>query len=183
MDYFDEGLHRTDERGLSGFDHIALEFISSFLEKLQRGARVYGLSGQDVMTLQQTLLVVSDFLNVDYDGYVRITASREDGLGIRSSAIEITSDRILIGVSGYDNRDYGGEPYTDIYFVVGNGDESDSLADDLEVWEEEFFDKLTRPETKLVIDGEVMNIDASDEGVNDEHPDEEDGLEDEEDYS
>jgi hypothetical protein len=160
MDYFEEDLYKTDDKGLNGYDRMALEFVTAVLEKLQRGARVYGLSGQDVMTLQQTLIVVADFLNVDYDGFVRITASREDGLGVRSSDLEITPDKILIGVSGFDSREAGGEPYSDVYFVIGNGDESDSLSDDLTVWEEEFFDKLTRPETKLQIEGEVMNIDS-----------------------
>ena len=160
MDYFEDDLHAEDYRGLNGYDRLALERVKDFLDQLLRGSRVYGLSGHDVMTIQQSQLVVGDFPRVRFDGFVKISAATDDGQGVRSSNLEITTDKILIGVSGYDNSEYRDEPYSDTYFIIGNQDESDTLDDDLAVWEEEFFEKLTRPTTTLQIEGEIMNIEA-----------------------
>ena len=162
MLYFEDDIFQADERGLNGFDRVALEFVDDFLNKLLVNARIYRLGGQDVMCLHQLRQVVSDFLKVDYDGHVRITASREDGLGTRGSVIEFTPQAIVIGVSGFDATERGGEPYDDVYFVAGELMESDTLDDDLSGWEEEVFDKLTHPEAKLIVEGEVANIREAD---------------------
>lgn len=162
MAYFDDEIYESDDRGLNGFDRVALEFIDDFLNKLLVNARIYRLGGQDVMCMHQLRQVCSDFLKVDYDGHVRITASREDGLGTRSSVVEFTPHAIVIGVSGHDASERGGEPYDDVYFVVGEGMESDTLDDDLAVWEEEFFTKLTHPDATITVEGEIANIREAD---------------------
>ncbi|MEY4594557.1 MAG: hypothetical protein RIQ47_967 [Bacteroidota bacterium] len=158
MAYFEDDIYQSDERGLNGFDRVAIEFVDDFLDKLLVNARVYRLGGQDVMCLHQLKQVVSDFLKVDYDGHVRITSSREDGLGTRNSVIEFTPHLIVIGVSGFDGSERGGEPYDDVYFSVGEQMESDTLDDDLSVWEEDFFAKLTHPDSTLTVEGEIANI-------------------------
>ncbi|MFM9026603.1 MAG: hypothetical protein ACKOQ6_01230 [Bacteroidota bacterium] len=171
MDLLDDELYAYDERGLNGFDRFALEFVIGFLGKLQQRARTYGLDGNDVMLLSQAIQVVGDFMRVDYDGWVRITCVREDGLGQRSSDLELTPARILIGVSGRDSNQRGVEPYSDPYFIIGNEDENTTLDDDLDIWEEEFFQKLTFPDAKVKIEGEISNI-------NEQGPGNSDGMED-----
>jgi len=158
MIFFDEDPFDTDERGLNGYDRVALETIDGFLEKLLQGARVYRLSGQDVMTVHQVRQVLLDFRAVDFDGHVRISSQREDMLGIRSSVLEITSSKVVVGVQGIDQMDMGGDPYNDVYFTVGDGQDSDTLYDDLDAWESEFFEKLTFPDAKVVVEGEISNI-------------------------
>ncbi|MFM7218218.1 MAG: hypothetical protein ACKO1U_09385, partial [Bacteroidota bacterium] len=81
MDLLDDHLYDPDERGLNGFDRLALDFVVEFLEKLQLNARIYRLDGNDVMLLNQAKEVVTGFLKVDYDGYVKISAYREDSIG------------------------------------------------------------------------------------------------------
>ncbi|MFM7218281.1 MAG: hypothetical protein ACKO1U_09705, partial [Bacteroidota bacterium] len=81
-----------------------------------------------------------------------------DSIGRRSSDLEITVDRILIGVSGSDMMELGGEPYSDPYFIIGTGDESITLDDDLATWEEEFFSKMTHPDAKISVEGEIANV-------------------------
>ena len=77
---------------------------------------------------------------------------------MRLSVLEITADRIVIGVQGLETTEMGGEPYHDIYYCIGEGMESDTLQYDLEAWEEEFFIKLTHPGSKLEVTGEISNI-------------------------
>jgi hypothetical protein len=158
MTFFDDDPYATDERGLNGFERNALEFIDGFLERLMQGARVYRLTGQDVMTLNQTRQVLLDFGNVDFDGHIRISSQREDNLGYRASVLEITSSQVVIGVQGTDTMQSGGEAYHDIYFSVGEGQESDTLDDDLDAWDTEFFDKLTFPDAKVTVEGEIIDI-------------------------
>ncbi|MFM2206907.1 MAG: hypothetical protein RL213_882 [Bacteroidota bacterium] len=158
MTFFDDDPFATDERGLNGFERNALDFIDGFLERLMQGARVYRLSGQDVMTLNQARQVLLDFGNVDFDGHLRISAQREDRIGYRASVLEITSSQVVIGVQGSDMMETGGEAYHDIYFSVGDGQESDTLDDDLDAWETEFFDKLTFPDAKVTVEGEIFDI-------------------------
>ena len=121
MVHFDDEQYEADERGLNGFERDALEFLDGFLERLLEGARVYRLNGQDVMCLHQVRQVLLDFGTVDYDGHVRISAMRDDGLGMRLSVLEITADRIVIGVQGLETTEMGGEPYHDIYYCIGEG--------------------------------------------------------------
>ncbi|MFM2136038.1 MAG: hypothetical protein RL021_1438 [Bacteroidota bacterium] len=168
MDYLDDDRYEPDERGMNGFERAALEFLDGFLEKLLQGARVYRMGGSEVMTLHQLRQVLLDFGAVTFDGHVRISSRRDDMLGLRESVLEVSPSTIAIGVQGIDRMESGGESYFDIYFTIGSGDESDTLDDDLYAWEEEFFDKLTYPDAKVVVEGEVMNIRESEFGSSDE---------------
>lgn len=168
MDYLDDDRYELDERGLNGFERTALEFLDAFLEKLLQGARVFRLGGGEVMTLHQLRQVLLDFGAVTFDGHVRISARRDDMIGVRESVLEIAPSAIAIGVHGVDRMETEGESYFDIYFTVGSGEESDTLDDDLYSWEEEFFDKLTYPDAKVVVEGEVMNIRESESDSSDD---------------
>lgn len=158
MNLYDDEFYKRDERGLTGFDKSALEFVDHFMEELISNARIFRLTGQDVMHLHQARQVMLDFRKVDYDGYLLIRSSRADSFGNRYSEMEIQPERIVIGVSGSDPLERGGESYSDAYFIIGAGQESDTLEDDLASWEEEFMEKLTHPDSKLTIEGEINDI-------------------------
>ncbi len=182
MTYFEDDFFELDDRGLSGFDRLALNSVDGFLEKLMLNARIYRLSGTDVMCLNQVRQVALDFLRVDYDGHVRISAMLDDGIGMHSSVLEVTPRCVVFGVTGIDATEQGGEPYDDVFFVVGEGQENDNLDEDLEIWEEGFFDRLTRPGSKITVEGEINNIreaqfkagDSADTDVDDDDPDNDD---------
>lgn len=175
MDIFDDDRYEIDERGMNGFERSALEFLDGFLEKLLQGARVYRLGGSEVMTLHQLRQLFLEFGLITFDGHVRISSRRDDNLGLRESVLEVTPAAIVIGVQGVDPMETGLGSYFDVYFTIGEGEESDSLDDDLYAWEEEFFDKLTYPDSRLVVDGEVMNIREADAGASDEADDSPEG--------
>lgn len=175
MDLFDDERFELDERGLNGFERTALEFLDGFLEKLLQGARIYRLGGGEVMTLHQLRQVLLDFGAVTFDGHVRISSRRDDMLGLRESVLEVAPASIAIGVQGVDKME-SGESYFDVYFTVGTGQESDTLDDDLYAWEEEFFDKLTYPDAKVVIEGEVLNIREAESGATDDSDTSSEGL-------
>lgn len=171
MAYFDEESYELDERGLNGFEREALDFLDGFLENLLAGARVYRLTGQDVMCLHQVRQVLLDFGRVDYEGHVRICALRDDGIGTRMSVLEITPHLVVIGVQGIETAELDGASYHDIYFSIGEGLDSETLDQDLDAWEAEFFDKLTHPGSKVTVEGEISNIRESDPRISEDEAD------------
>lgn len=178
-----DDFYEYDEKGLNGFDRWVLERVDSFLETILSQAKVFGLDETAVFTLAQARTVVRQFMEVDYDGQVRVTSVMEDGYGTRLSVLDLSPERIIFGVAGQDEDEEGGEPYEDIYFVVGEAMESDSLQDDWEVWESEFLDKLIRPSGKLEVEGEITDIREGsfkvtrpDEEDDESEEDEENGL-------
>ena len=92
--FIDDDFYTTDDRGLNGFEREALLFLDSFLEQLMERARVYRLTGQQVMSLHQARQVLLEFGRVEYDGQLRIESVREDGLGTRMSVLDRKSTRL-----------------------------------------------------------------------------------------